>query len=111
MQLERHLWNRSFTWVPRRGPFRRITDAQARAYDERGFFVLENAFDAATINAVIEAIDPFEQQTMEFLRTQPGEKFLIADKQARRWRRRQVPSSPRIFLAAFPRAAPTALRL
>ena len=46
MQLERHPWNRSFTWAARRGPFRRVTAAQARAYDEHGFFVLENAFDA-----------------------------------------------------------------
>ena len=75
----RHPWNTSFTWVPRRGPFRRITPAQARAYDGQGFFVLEDAFDASTIQAVMEDIAPFEERTMAFLRTQPGERFFIAD--------------------------------
>jgi len=81
MPPERHPWNHSFTWEPRRGPFRRVTAAQARAYDERGFFVLEDAFDAATLQEVIDAIEPFERQTRDFLRTQPNEKFFIADAQ------------------------------
>jgi len=76
---QRHVWNTSFAWRPRRGPFRRITAAQARAYDEQGFFVLEDAFDAPTIQAVIDDIAPFEERTTAFLRTQPDEKFFIAD--------------------------------
>jgi phytanoyl-CoA hydroxylase len=77
--IERHPWNRSFTWQPHHGPFRRITDAQALAYDEQGFFVMEDAFDAATVQRVIDAIAPLEQETVEFLRTQENQRFLISD--------------------------------
>ena len=34
------------------GPFRVVTEEQARAFDEQGFFVLEDAFDAETVDAV-----------------------------------------------------------
>ena len=78
-QLERHPWNRSFTWQSRRAPLRRVTDAQARQYDERGFFVLEDAFDRDTVRRVLDAIDPIDEQTLDFLRTQDQERFLISD--------------------------------
>jgi ectoine hydroxylase-related dioxygenase (phytanoyl-CoA dioxygenase family) len=81
MHLARHPWNRSFTWRPRCGPFRRITPEQAQAYNAHGFFVLSDAFDAATIAAVREAIAPFDQETLSFLREQEGGKFLISDAQ------------------------------
>jgi hypothetical protein len=42
--LTRHGLNREFAWEAHDGPFRRITPAQAAAYDEAGFFVLEDAF-------------------------------------------------------------------
>jgi len=41
--------NREFAWEAHHGPFRRITPAQAAAYDEAGFFVLEDAFDPAMV--------------------------------------------------------------
>jgi len=99
MQPERHPWNRSFAWESRRRPFRRVTAAQARDYDERGFFVLEDTFDADTINEVIEAIAPFEQQTLEFLRRQPNERFFIADANTITFTIHLVARSP--FLRAF----------
>ena len=40
-----HPLNHGFSWTPARGPFRLITDEQARSFNERGFFVLENAID------------------------------------------------------------------
>ncbi|HUI25797.1 MAG TPA: phytanoyl-CoA dioxygenase family protein [Candidatus Kryptonia bacterium] len=76
---ERHPWNRSFTWQPRRVDLRRITEVQAQAYDEQGFFVLEDAFDPTTVQRVLDAIDPLDQQTLDFLRTQERERFLISD--------------------------------
>jgi ectoine hydroxylase-related dioxygenase (phytanoyl-CoA dioxygenase family) len=58
--LTRHALNRVFAWEAHDGQFRRITPAQAAAYDEAGFFVLEDAFDPATLRDVIEEIDPIE---------------------------------------------------
>lgn len=76
--LERHPWNTSFTWPEHRGPFRAVTPEQAKAYDEQGFFVLEDAVDAATIAAVAHAIEPFDQEVLDFLHTQPDGRFSIA---------------------------------
>ena len=52
MTLAPHPWNRGFTWPDHAGPFRRVTPEQARAYDEQGFFVLEDAVDAETVAAL-----------------------------------------------------------
>ena len=73
-----HPLNHGFTWTPVRPPFRLITDEQARRFNERGFFVLENALDAATIDRVRDAIDPFEARAEEFLRSQPDGRMGIA---------------------------------
>ena len=61
-----------------RGPFRLITGEQARSFNERGFFVLENAIDPAAVARVRDAIDPFEARTEEFLRSRPDGRMFIA---------------------------------
>jgi phytanoyl-CoA hydroxylase len=76
--LERHPWNTDFTWPEHRGPFRAVTAEQAKAYDEQGFFVLEDAVDAPTIAALEAEIEPFDQQVVDFLHTQPEGRFNIA---------------------------------
>ena len=43
MSFERHPWNTGFEWPPHEGPFRVVSTEQAAAYDEQGFFVLEDA--------------------------------------------------------------------
>jgi phytanoyl-CoA hydroxylase len=73
-----HPLNHGFTWTPVPGPFRLITEAQARSFDERGFFLLENAIDAETIARVRDAIDPFEAKAEEFLRSRPDGRMGIA---------------------------------
>ena len=73
-----HPLNRAFDWAPPHGPYRRITPEQARAYDEQGFFLLEDAFDDATLGALQEEIDPIERQVEAFLRTRDDEKLFIA---------------------------------
>lgn len=73
-----HRWNRGFTWIDHRGPFRRVTAAQARAYDADGFFVLEDAFDAEAVRALIADIDPYEARAAAFLRAQPNQRYFIA---------------------------------
>jgi ectoine hydroxylase-related dioxygenase (phytanoyl-CoA dioxygenase family) len=78
MSFPRHVWNTSFAWPRHTGPFRRVTEEQARAYDELGFFVLEDALDQDTL-AVLEAeIAPYDERALEFLRGQPAGRFNIA---------------------------------
>ncbi|HUO04139.1 MAG TPA: phytanoyl-CoA dioxygenase family protein [Candidatus Binataceae bacterium] len=73
-----HPLNHGFTWTPIRGPFRIVTAEQAQSYNERGFFLFENALDPDTIERVRDAIDPFEARTEETLRSLPGGKMFIA---------------------------------
>ena len=74
-----HPRNRGFEWTPAEGPFRRITPEQARSFNERGFFLLEDALDRDTVARVTAAIDPFEAQGEEALRTLPGKRMFIAE--------------------------------
>src|SRR5260370_9077384 len=73
-----HPQNHGFAWTPVRGPFRAITDEQARSFNDRGFFVLENAIDRATVMRARDAIDPFEVKAEEFLRSRPDGRMGIA---------------------------------
>ncbi len=58
MQL--HPLNKNFVWRQPSPPYHIITEAQARAYRELGGFVLEDAFSAAEIEAVVQDLDPIE---------------------------------------------------
>ncbi len=58
--LQPHPLNRSFEWQPARGPRRIVSERQVRSWDERGFFVLENAFDPQTIAEVVSETDRYE---------------------------------------------------
>jgi ectoine hydroxylase-related dioxygenase (phytanoyl-CoA dioxygenase family) len=73
-----HALNTSFTWSEHSGPFRVITEAQARQYDEDGFFVLEDVLGADEVDALTEAIDPFEERQADALRELEGGRFFIA---------------------------------
>jgi ectoine hydroxylase-related dioxygenase (phytanoyl-CoA dioxygenase family) len=73
-----HELNTSFTWHDHGGPFRAVSPAQARQYDEEGFFVLEDALDADAVAALRAAIDPFEARQEEALRSMEGGRFFIA---------------------------------
>jgi phytanoyl-CoA hydroxylase len=73
-----HPWNQDFHWPEHKGPFRLVTPEQADAFDRDGFFVLEDAFDPATVREVVEAIEPFDAEVLEFLRTRPDGRFSIA---------------------------------
>jgi len=74
-----HPLNRGFAWMPVRGPFRLISEGQARSFNERGFFVLEDAIDGGTIERLRDAIDPYEAKTKEFLRSRPDRRMFIAE--------------------------------
>ncbi|MDA1073290.1 MAG: phytanoyl-CoA dioxygenase family protein [Proteobacteria bacterium] len=76
MQL--HSLNTQFSWTTPTGPFQIISDAQAQAYGEDGGFILTDAFTQPQIQAVIDAIDPLEAESVAFLRTRKDQKFGIA---------------------------------
>jgi ectoine hydroxylase-related dioxygenase (phytanoyl-CoA dioxygenase family) len=76
--FERHPWNTAFEWPDHRGPFTTVSAEQARQYDELGFFVMEDAFDAATVRAVDAAIAPGEEQVRAFLGGLPDGRFSVA---------------------------------
>jgi ectoine hydroxylase-related dioxygenase (phytanoyl-CoA dioxygenase family) len=73
-----HPFSRDFRWAPPAGPFRRVSDAQARAFDEQGYFLLEDALDPETVSRVVAEIDPFEERVEAFLRGRPDGKAFIA---------------------------------
>jgi ectoine hydroxylase-related dioxygenase (phytanoyl-CoA dioxygenase family) len=74
-----HRDNVGFTWTPVRGPFRLLTEEQAHSFNERGFFLLEDALDRATIAAVTAAIDPLEAEVEAALQALPGRRMFIAE--------------------------------
>ncbi|MCG8589759.1 MAG: phytanoyl-CoA dioxygenase family protein [Proteobacteria bacterium] len=78
MKIALHEWNQGFEWQPCPPERRLLTDEQARAYDEDGFFVLEDAFDAETVARATAAIDPFEAQVEQFLQSREDGRLFIA---------------------------------
>jgi phytanoyl-CoA hydroxylase len=72
----RHPLNVDFSWVPPQPPFGYITDEQAASYNELGFFVVEDAFDPATVAAVVDEIDPMERELEDLLRAEGGKVFI-----------------------------------
>jgi phytanoyl-CoA hydroxylase len=77
-QLRRHDLNIDFSWVDHEGPYAVISDAQAKSYDELGYFVLPNAFSPDEIDAVVAEIDPMEARQEAELRKQKDGKYFIA---------------------------------
>jgi ectoine hydroxylase-related dioxygenase (phytanoyl-CoA dioxygenase family) len=73
-----HELNHGFSWKPISGPFRVLSEEQARSYNEAGYFVLRGALDAATCAEIAAEIDPVEALGEAWLRTQPGGRMSIA---------------------------------
>ena len=73
-----HPLSEDFVWEAHPGPFRAVTDDQAAAYDELGYFVAESLLDAATVAEVTAAIDPAEAATEAAIRegTDDGRVFI-----------------------------------
>ena len=71
-----HPKSHDFVWQDTAGPFRRITPAQARQYDEAGYFLLDSAFTPQEIAAVIAEIDPVETRQEAALAKSGQEHFI-----------------------------------
>jgi phytanoyl-CoA hydroxylase len=78
VERTKHPWNSGFRWVDHEGPFTTVTDAQAKQFDEDGFFVIEGAFDAELVDRLDEAIAPGEAHAREFLRGRPDGRLSVA---------------------------------
>jgi phytanoyl-CoA hydroxylase len=76
--LTRHEFNTDFTWTPPSGTPRLLTEAQLASWNDNGYVLLEDAFDAATLERTIAAIDPYEAKLEAFLRQQKDGKMFIA---------------------------------
>jgi ectoine hydroxylase-related dioxygenase (phytanoyl-CoA dioxygenase family) len=64
-----HPWNDGFEWHDHEGPFTTITTEQAAAYDRDGFFVIEDVFDAATLDQLDAELQRGDARTRRFLDT------------------------------------------
>ena len=73
-----HALNTEFAWHDHGGPFRVVSEAQARQYDELGYFVLEDALTPAQVDELKAEIDPYEARQEEALRGLEGGRFFIA---------------------------------
>lgn len=76
--LEPHPWNNGFTWPDHDGPFTTVTTEQARQFDERGYFILEDAFDADEVARLDAEIAPGESRVREFLKQLPDGRLSVA---------------------------------
>ena len=74
-----HPRNVGFRWRPAADPPRRLTPAQRAAWEERGSFLLEDAFDAEEVRRALREIDPLEAEAAAFLRSRPEGKLFIAE--------------------------------
>jgi ectoine hydroxylase-related dioxygenase (phytanoyl-CoA dioxygenase family) len=75
MRRALHPWNTGFVWPDHTGPRTTISAEQARQFDELGYFVVEDAFDAATLARLEAELDPGDEQTKQFLADVPDGRF------------------------------------
>ncbi len=73
-----HPWNQGFTWHDHEGPFTTLTTEQVAQFDELGFTVVPDAFDAATLARLDAEIRPGEEAVRGFLADLPGGRFSVA---------------------------------
>ena len=78
MERAPHPWNHGFEWTDHAGPFAFVSAEQAAAFDELGFFVLEDAFDAATLEQLDAELVPGDDQVKRFLASAPDGRFSVA---------------------------------
>jgi ectoine hydroxylase-related dioxygenase (phytanoyl-CoA dioxygenase family) len=77
VQRAPHPWNHDFTWPAARPPTT-ITPEQAQQYDDLGYFVVEDAFDAETMQRVDNELVPGDAAVKTFLANAPEGRFSVA---------------------------------
>jgi ectoine hydroxylase-related dioxygenase (phytanoyl-CoA dioxygenase family) len=72
-EIRPHKLNTDFVWsMPEPSGLRYLSPAQYAAFDADGFVKLEGVFTPADVAGVIAAIDPLEQRSEDYLRSQGG---------------------------------------
>ena len=62
-----HPWNQGFTWHNHEGPFTTLDPEQVAEFDELGYTVVPDAFDAATLARIDAEIRPGDEAVRGFL--------------------------------------------
>jgi ectoine hydroxylase-related dioxygenase (phytanoyl-CoA dioxygenase family) len=93
----RHPWNDAFDWTPPAGPFGTVTDEQARAFDEQGCFVVEDAFDADELAALDDALAAGDEMVRGLLEGLPGGRLSVAGVDTQVVAPNQVAGSPELL--------------
>jgi phytanoyl-CoA hydroxylase len=75
MRRALHPWNRDFSWPEHPGPHTTISAEQARGFDDVGYFVVEDAFDAATLAHLDADLSAGDEQAKQFLAGVPDGRF------------------------------------
>ncbi len=78
MERRPHPWNQGFTWDDHEGPFTTLSPQQVAQFDEAGYTVVPDVFDAATLSRIDAEIRPGEEAVRGFLGDQPGGRFSVA---------------------------------
>ncbi|HVA08977.1 MAG TPA: phytanoyl-CoA dioxygenase family protein [Acidimicrobiales bacterium] len=73
-----HPFNSGFQWADHSGPFRAVSQEQARSYDERGYFVMERTLAPDLVDRLVAVIDPMEAKQEDALRRLKDGTFFIA---------------------------------
>jgi phytanoyl-CoA hydroxylase len=76
--LDLHPRNVGFAWRAAAPPYALLSADQARRYDEDGYFLLRGAFNGAEVDAVADAIAPFEAAEEARLRGYQGGRHIIS---------------------------------
>ena len=74
-----HPWSRDFEWRIPDGPYRALSEAEAKQFDEDGFVVLQDVIDLAELDRVQAVLDEMEAATEAALREQPDERAAISE--------------------------------
>jgi ectoine hydroxylase-related dioxygenase (phytanoyl-CoA dioxygenase family) len=72
-----HPWNHGFAWREHRN-VETVTADQARAYDEVGYFVIEDAFSVGEMEQLDTALMRGDEKVKELLAGMPGGRFSVA---------------------------------
>lgn len=81
-ELPRHPWNASFTWRVGSPPYRCLTAEQVDQFDQDGFLVVPDVFDAELVAQVTAEIDGFEAEVDALLAASEDERVFIAERGA-----------------------------
>ena len=78
MELEKHPYNKNFSWSVPNGPYSYLNSGQVESFSKDGFIILHKIFDADFMKKIISIIDPFEAQITENLKEFNEGKFFIS---------------------------------